>query len=481
MRYTSRPITFALTLSLGTAVWYTLAYRSVAGDVAPVQSNVAITRQTSMPTPQPQPTPDKLIRFGPIEQLSGFTNTDIVMLRHEPDASARVFARVELPANNFVDILEATRDFIHVKFPAPAGSKYADEGKAEYEGWAAWGNVVPSMSALVLDAQTGAVVSRVPLGLAHTFVTYSPDGSRALFYRTEEYGGAVLGYEVNTSDYKLTRTLVPSDSLLLGSVFYSPVDGALTAFGRASVDDKRDLSLMRLGDFYTIDVPTKISAAAATASVIAPDGRTGFIIHSQDSERGETTIDVVDLQSSEIRNTISLGSLTVYWRVGFVVSRDGSELYLNRPESDSVSVIDTWTGQTVREFPKKFTKNDGLYFNQSDLVGDSLFVKYWTQTGDDGDMHSRPHTAWLSATRPLTADREIESVIEAGGSVFAINAEATRLFRLDKKHHIQNRLPIERPELQQRKEARDDLTTYGLAASPDGKHIIVFVGIYQGC
>ncbi|HEX8652114.1 MAG TPA: hypothetical protein VF708_14835 [Pyrinomonadaceae bacterium] len=479
MRYTFRPIAFVLTLSLGTIIWYTLAYRSFAG-VAPVQSNVAAVRQTSTPAPapQPQPAPARLMSFGPVERLSGFTNAETLVLRRKPEAGAQVVARLKLPEHTFVEILGATRDFIHVKFPAPPGSENAEEGKAEHEGWTTWGTVVPNMSAIVLDAGTGAVVARVPLGEGATSVAYSPDGSHALFYKPKGYGGPILGYEVTTEDYALKRSLLGSDSDLLGPVFYSPVDGTLAAFGRASVDTKRNLSLMRLADFYTVDMPTKISAAA-TAFIIAPDGRTGIILHPQDGERGEMPIDMVDLQSLEIRNTIWLGGSQVSGRDAFVLNRDASEIYLDRPESDSVAVIDSWTGQTLREIPKKIVNKDALYFTQSDLVGDSLFARYWTATDDD--MHARPRTAWLSATGAFAADREIESVIEAGDTGFAINEEGTLLFRLDKKHHIRDRLLIERPELGRRKETQHELTMQGLSASPDGKRIIVFIGIYEGC
>src|ERR1044072_8151064 len=102
MRYTLRSVAFVLTLTSGIVIWYALAYRSVAS-VAPVQANVAAARQTS--TPQPKPTPAaKLIRFGPVEPLFGFTNTEIVALRRKPDAKASIFAKVELPLTAPVEI-----------------------------------------------------------------------------------------------------------------------------------------------------------------------------------------------------------------------------------------------------------------------------------------------------------------------------------------------------------------------------------------
>lgn len=474
MRYTLRTVAFVLALLSGTSLWYALAYRSVV----PVQANIAAALQTSTPEPEPAPA-ENFMSFGPVEGLYGFTNTNVLILRRKPEASAGVVARLELPEAVQVNILDATRDFVRVTVPAPAGSKYAEEGKAEYEGWASWGAIVPYMSALVLDTASGDVLARVPLGEAHVSVSYSPDGSRALFHATPESGGSIHGFEVNTSDYRITRSLQALSRNLLVPAFYSPVDGSLAAFGRAQDSTQKTLSVMRLSDFYTVGMPTKIKAAKTTL-VIAPDGLTGFVIHLPDGEHQAALIDVVDLQSMEIRNSFSLDEAYILGRDSFVVSKDGSEIYVTRRESDSVSVIDTWTGQTLREFSIKMATRDSLYFSQGDLVGDSLLVKYWGRTNDDVTS-SDAHVAWLSATRAVNADPGIDRAVEAGGVVYAINAKGTRLFRLDKKRHIQERLQIERPEMRNKKELQDAMTTYGLAASPDGKQIIVFVGVHQGC
>jgi DNA-binding beta-propeller fold protein YncE len=478
MRHPSRPIAFALALCSGIAVCYVFAYGSITAE-APVQSDMASAVGTGSPAPpDPQPTPAELIRFGPIDNLAGFTNTTTVTLRRSPEASAPVFVTLNMPEQVTVKILEATRDFIRVKFTAPTMSGDGEEVTAEYEGWADWGTVIPHMTAIVLDADTGAVVSRVPLTSGEASVRYSPDGSRAIFYGTEGSGGSTVGYEVTTPDYTLARCVLASDVHLVRPVFYSPVDGALAAFGGTAAGGEAHLSLMRLSDSYTFDMPTKISAAV-TGFTVSADGRTGFIFHPRDGKQLEKRVDVVDLQSLEILNTISRGGEQASWPERFAVSRDGSEIYLEQPETDSVAVLDTLTGQQLREFSKKFAHSGWLYYTQGSLVGDSLFVKY-SNEGDD-EMHDRPRAAWLNATGHVAADPEIESVIEAGGSGFAVNAEGTFLFRLDKEHHISERLPIEHPDLRQNQDAAYGLTVQGLSASPDGKHIIVFVGVYEGC
>ena len=478
MRHTSRPIAFALALCSGIAVCYVLAYGSITAE-APGESKIASAAGTGSPVPpEPQPTPAELIRFGPIDNLAGFTNTTTVTLRRTPEASAPVIVTLNTPEHVAVKILDATRNFIRIKVTAPTVSEDDGEVMAEYEGWTDWGTVIPDMTAIVLDAGTGAVVSRVPLTFGETSVAYSPDGARALFYRTENYEDSILGYEVTTTDYALARCVLTSEAQLVRPVFYSPVDGALAAFGETPLGGKGHLSLMRLSDSYTFDMPTKISAPA-TGLTVSPDGRTGFISHPQDNERTERSVDVVDLQSLEIRNTISLGGEWSSTRDRVVVSRDGSEIFLERPDSDSVAVLDTLTGQQLREYSKKFASGGWLYYTQGSVVGDSLFVKY-SNEGDD-EIHDRPHAAWLSATGHVAADPEIESVIEAGGSGFAVNAEGTSLFRLDQEHHISERLPIERPDLWQNQDAMYGLIVHGLSASPDGKHIVVFIGVYDGC
>ncbi|MGB7923826.1 MAG: hypothetical protein WCF57_11335 [Pyrinomonadaceae bacterium] len=473
MRRRLRPIAFVLALCSIAAVCYALAYGSSSAK-APVQSNSASVVRTRAPQPpDAPPTPAGALRFGPLDELSGFTNTAKIVLRRSPEAGAPVIANLNVAEYLPVKIVEATRDFIRIKIDAPTASKDDGDETAEYEGWTDWGSVVPHMAAIVLDAETGAVVSRVPLTSLETAVAYSQDGSRAIFYRTEDSGEPVLGYEVTTDDYALSRSVLASDAGFVRPVFYSPVDNALAAFGVPQAGEKSQLSLMRLNDFYTFDMPTTI-AATATRLIVSPDGRTGFIFHPQDNERPQITIDVVDLQSLEIRHTIALGEEQVSWREGFAVSKDGSEIYLERPES--ISVIDTLTGQQLREYSKKFAGDSWVYYTQESIVGGSLFVK-WSRGEDE-----RLRSAWLDINGRVAADPEIESVVEAGGAGFAINAAGTRLFRLDKDHHINDRLPIDRPELRRRKEAENDLTTYSLQASPDGKHIILFIGIQEhGC
>jgi hypothetical protein len=72
-------------------------------------------------------------------------------------------------------------------------------------------------------------------------------------------------------------------------------------------------------------------------------------------------------------------------------------------------------------------------------------------------------------------------VVEAAGKRFAVNQDGTRLYKLDTNNRIQKRFVIERPERLKDADNGNGLSVFGLSASPDGKHLILFVGMEHGC
>jgi hypothetical protein len=72
-------------------------------------------------------------------------------------------------------------------------------------------------------------------------------------------------------------------------------------------------------------------------------------------------------------------------------------------------------------------------------------------------------------------------VFEAAGARYALNDAGTRLFKLDGDGRIAERIKLARPESKHRPKATEDFTVMGLHTSPDGKHIVIFFGIPDGC
>jgi len=205
-------------------------------------------------------------------------------------------------------ILGATRDFLHVRFAANDGSvNGAGERDRDYEGWASWGAVVPDMSAVVLDAETGAVISRVPLGEDLTSILYSPDGTRAIFSGGSD-GIRQAAYEVRTSDYTLTRSLTSSNTDYLGTLFYGPADGGLYATVHTSDGSSQSggkVSLIRIGEDGAPNFPSEFNIRRSTFA-ISPDGLTGFIPRSESGNSNELTLDVVELATQKYATPLRL-------------------------------------------------------------------------------------------------------------------------------------------------------------------------------
>lgn len=409
------------------------------------------------------------IKFGEVGSMSGFVNTTTIVLRENPESSSPIIAKVKVGEYEAAKILGAKGAFVHVRLETNEDA-VADVPRRErgYEGWTTWDSIVPDITALVLDTETGAVVARVPLPDGLTSVTFSPDGTRAMFF--SGYAGAGnAAFEVRTSDYTFTRTLASSEDEQVGMLFYGPADGDLYASMFSSKP-----SVIRIGNDGQPNTPVEIVPDIK----VSPDGRLAFVSHGKDGN--ELTVDVIDLATLQIRNTMVITGGDLASDVGsFVLNKDGSEMYVRSSEnSGPISVIDTRTGQIVRELSNP-SEQASSYFSQGDLVGDSLLVRVATETDDD--MRVGMQNYWVGSGSLMLAEPEVEYVVEAGDKRFAVNDEGTLLFRLDNNNRIQERLKIDRPERGTDKHGGNGLTVFGITASPDGKQIIMFVGTEHGC
>jgi DNA-binding beta-propeller fold protein YncE len=483
-RWITRLVVFALSVSLGASAWYILAQKK-AIVVEPAESvgETPVAPDDIKETSEAQPdAPAQSINLGPFEPVSGYANAKTVILRESPDASARVVVKLKADDYESVEILGATRDFIHVRFAASDGLNGREKRDSDYEGWTDWGSVVPRMLAIILDADTGAVVAHVPLGSEFMSVAYSPDGERATFYGGPD--GSTIASEFRTSDYTFTRSLSATTSSSNGTLFYAPSDGGLYLAALSRNQDYQTtptkLSFVRIGDGDSITIQTELSGEAEDFAV-APDGLTGFVLHREDKQRNEMWVDVVDLHTFQIRNSFTLqGTDLPQVASVFVVNDDGSELYTRlNGNDDPVSVIDTRTGQLVRVLSFDSKTKDYWYFDRGDLVGDSLLLRIWNQ--DEDEMHTPPHAFWLGSSGRVAAEQGISSAVQAGNTRYAVNDKGTRLLKLDSNNHIRARFAIERPDLRKGADDGAGLSVFGLSASPDGKRLILFLGIEDGC
>lgn len=474
MRSVLRHAVFALSFSLGSTAWYILSPQEPApAHRVQVAQEPAVNQVTAPKVSEEAGVlPGQSIKFVPVEPITGYANTETIVLRESANANAPVVARLKAGDFEALEILGVSGEFLRIRVPASDGSLYGlPERKQEYTGWTTWSFVVTDLSAIVLDAETGSVVARVPLSEGLSSVIFSPDGSRAIF-SGERNGGSQIAYEVQTSDYTLTRSLTSPEKEPFSALFYAPASGDL--YARIYASSER---LMRIVDASAQTVPTDI----APDLLVSRDGLTGLIARREaGDDASELTIDMLDLATLAVRNTFKLRSenLSVDGG-GFVLNKNGSELYVRLGDSTgAISVIDTRTGQVLRELKESATEGWSHFWSDS-VVGDSLLLRVWDQDGDE--MHEAPTRYWIGNGSRMLAQTGIEHAVEAGGNRYAVNEEGTLLFKLNANNRIQKRLMINRPDRREDTTKGSGFSVFGLSASPDGKHLIMFVGMASGC
>ena len=409
-----------------------------------------------------------------------------VTLHSEPGASSNVVATLDVAENESVEILDATRDFLRVKFPANTDTEGGTRER-DYEGWVEWGVVVPYTNALVVETDSGEVVGRVALDYGVSSASFSPDGSRAVFYGAsggEGHGEAQsLAYELDTESYKILRTLKATSSGGFASILYddggelrallqtqestgNTVRKRLHPFGLKGDLFERAGDVLRPGDDGFL--------------LISRDGASGFDIHGADDSPGAIRVDVLDLKSFAVRNSFLIaGTAAELWSYEYAVSPDGAEFFY-RQGAEGVRVVDTRTGLRVRDIKPREEENFRGYLSQDSVVGDSLLIRYWEET--EGEEGGESRALWLRADgETAPAEKGIDNVVEAAGTRYAVNNAGTRLFKLDDEGRITERHRIARPESKHAAKAGEEFTVMGLYASPDGKHVVIFFGIPDGC
>lgn len=409
-----------------------------------------------------------------------------VTLRSEPGASSNVVATLDVGEEESAEILDSTGDFLRVKFAANADAEGGTR-QQDYEGWVEWGAVVPYTSAVVVETGTGEVVGRVALDYGVSNASFSPDGTRAVFYGasgTEGHGDPQpLAYELDTDGYKVLRTLRTSAGGGFASIVYDD-EGDLRPLlltHQSSGDNflKRLHPLRVAGDRFE-RAGDVMRAGLGGRLLLSRDGATGFDIHGADGLEGPIRVDVIDLKGFAVRNSFDLGGVArELWSYEYAVSTDGSDFFY-RESAGPVRVVDARTGVLVREIKPRVAEDFQGYLTPDGVAGESLLLRYWEETESEEGGESR--SVWLRADgETAPAARGINNLIEAGGALYAVNDTGTRLFKLDADGRITERLKIARPESKHAPKAAEGFTVMGLHASPDGKHLVIFFGIPDGC
>ncbi|HEX8001018.1 MAG TPA: hypothetical protein VF528_21730 [Pyrinomonadaceae bacterium] len=487
MRWTIARVAFAcFALSIATACGAVVAQQNSNTSVnANYQADVPAANDNEQPVPlEEESDAPAAVRFEKIEVVStGYANAESIRLRESPESSLAGGRVVKIPENFSFSILDWTRDYLRIRITEEDASLYLDESnKTNLEGWVTWGEVSPVTTAVVLDTESGAVVSRLPFFDNDSTInmSYSSDNSRALFYNNEQ------AYEVKTEDYTLTRSFkakledTPFSNV---SFFYGLTDdsiyAALTTSSAGRTSDELLLNIVRVDDFDG-PAPAPLISERAVGFALSPDGSKGFILHAANFMMEEMLVDVLDIRGMRVSNTFTLRGQNLPTSPSeFVTNADGSEFYrVLSPGCDAISVIDTTTGQLLREIPTgEQARERALYLTRQEMVGNSFFFRIW----DDEDAQSLG--VLLNAEEKSELPRGIDYLVEANGVRFGVNDAGTRLFKLDAENRISKRYRIERPDMrhEQSNDGEDGLIVYQFLASPDGKSLMVVLGFPHDC
>lgn len=436
------------------------------------------------------------VAWGEVKPVSSFPSSSGLTLRSGPDASSSAVARFEPGEDPSAEILDATRNSLRVRFRHDQGLEDGEEERV-YEGWVEWGVVVPHAAAIVLDAESGEVVGRVPLEEGITSVAFSPDGKRAVFYgppgMSDVGGVAAAAVEVETPSFKRVRALETASAAGFASLFYDPSDGSLRALAQRlsthvdGIGSGATFYPFHVGDERVEPAGDGASRFDSGTFALAPDGAKALLIHNTGEPRERIPVDVLDLKTLEVVGGFELArGGSDEWPYQYAVGPDASTFYYTDDSpARRVIAVNTRTGERVGEYDLTVAENQWTSFSQANVVGDSLFVTVWEPTGEMNE-HGYDETTttafWLKRGGEKTpAEPSIVYAVEAGGSRYAVNAEGTILFKLDAAGRVRERVPIERPETKYSDAVTSELSVISFVASPDGKYLVIFVGIVDGC
>jgi DNA-binding beta-propeller fold protein YncE len=478
LRWLTRFVISGICMGFGASACYLLTQKndSISGPVKQAEVLMATQAPAQATQAAQQNAATGSIRFVPAGPAHGSINVGTLVLRESSDLNSRVVAKVKIDGSYYIDILDATQDALHVNLHLNSRGGGDSAGRSEkesvYIGWTDWASVEPNTSMIVLDAGTGAVISRRPLGSMWAPVAYSPDGSRAVF------NGPDTSYakcEVRTSDYSVIRCINTEAS---SSFFYGPSDGALyaaiqTIGGRFAGDVATRLQIVRIGDEGASNVAADVTDDVGDFAV-SPDGLTGFYLHHEDYRKQELKVDAVDLTTFKIRNSFTLhGDNLALTKTGFAVNQDGSELYASLDSGvGKVSVIDTRTGEIKRTLTFKHLRQESWYVSGGDVVGDSLLLNIGR--GGHDNPHPTSRNIWLRSDGRVAVEKRFDTVFQAGSFRYALDTKGRRLFKLDPDNNVRESFEIDLSSL--KKGPAVGLSIYRMSASPDGKRIILFVG-----
>jgi DNA-binding beta-propeller fold protein YncE len=433
------------------------------------------------PTPRPVPRPPS-VSWRPVPSVPGYYGEPRVTLRADAGPRAAVVAQFDQQEYPEVSILRVEGEFLRVRAERDGKDSRAERS---VEGWAAWGEVMPQTTALVLDVKTGRVLARRALGDGVDSVSFSPDGTRALFHGP----WASVLYEADASDFALTRRLAfEGEGTFSPPVYVGAGHDLLVPFwSNASQTGNTAPTVYAVhtyggGGTRVTPFGRAPSGAEPSRVVFAPDGRTGFAFYNypygdegelpEDDERASAnTIEVFDpLTLQKLRHFKAPTPGIGFDPGSSAMNADGSELYALDHTLQRLLVIETQSGGVVREVSLAGETQRLLSLDWLDADGPRL--RYWEVTEDH---HGEGRQVRLDGGRAVVDESGHAFVVEAGGTRYAVDEAGARLLTLDADGRAVKVHDIPRRE-------NDYQVPRGLFVTPDGARLVLILGLAEdGC
>jgi len=289
---------------------------------------------------------------------------------------------------------------------------------AEHSDQSAMDQLAMANSLWALNASSGEILARVPVGAGPTHPMVSADGERVYVTNTDEGSVSVI----DTATWQVIATI---------SGISEPHDGELTPDGKL-------LYLATAGDSTVTVVDTATQQVVKTVAVgkkprgLAVGGAKGELAYV--TNKGDGTLSVIDVPAGQVVKTFPVGQGAHALRV----SPDGQTIYITLSQEDAVAVVDPLAEAVLAKIPVGKTPE------QIDLSADGR----WLFASNNGE-------STLSIIDVSTG--QVVNTVSVGQGVYGVQAALTTGIE-----------SAEGPAVQQAAETTTAMASLGLAKNKAG-------------
>jgi YVTN family beta-propeller protein len=221
-------------------------------------------------------------------------------------------------------------------------------GESGGEGAMAMDMDAMANSLWAVDAATGEILARIPVGMGPTHPIPSQDGSRVYVTNTDEGSVSVI----DTATWEVIATIPDLPE---------PHDGELTPDGKLLYLATSGTSTVTVVDTATFQVVKTFKVGKKPRGLVV-GGENGELVYV--TNKGDGTLTIIDAAKGEVLVTAPVGAGAHAVRV----SPDGKTAYVALSKENAVAVVDALTGEVQSTIPVGTTPE------QIDLSSDGAWL-----------------------------------------------------------------------------------------------------------